>query len=217
VPIRVVLADDHTLVRSALARLIEREEGMVVVGQSEDGRGALELVTEKKPDLVVMDVTMPGMNGIDATRRIVGEHTGVRVLALSAYTDRRFVAAMLEAGASGYLRKDCDSEEFLHAVRRVAGGGTFLGSGVSEVVMEDYLRRLKNAATPAAAELTPREREVVQLIAEGHSTKEVADILALSPKTVETHRGNIMAKLGLDSVAALTKYAIREGLTSLDH
>jgi len=215
--IRVVLADDHTLVRSALARLIEREEGMLVVGESEDGREALRMVAELKPDLVVMDVTMPEMNGIDATRRIIDEVPGVRVLALSAYTDRRFVTAMLEAGAGGYLRKDCDSEEFLHAVRRVAGGGTFLGSGVSEVVVDDYLRRLRGDEAPASTELTPREREVVQLIAEGRSTKEIADTLGLSPKTVESHRSNVLTKLKLDSVAALTKYAIREGLTSLDH
>jgi DNA-binding NarL/FixJ family response regulator len=212
VSVRILLADDHKIVRDGLRALIERQPGLEVAGEAENGRAAVELTRQVSPDAVVMDVGMPDLNGIEATRQIVAEGAGVRVIALSMHSDRRFVTEMLRAGASGYLLKDCAFEELTQAVQVVMGGQTYLSPGIASVVVEDYVRQ----AGEEAVGLTGREREVLQLLAEGRSTKQIAERLRVSAKTVETHRQKLMEKLNLRSVADLTKYAVRAGLTSLE-
>ena len=213
---RIILADDHRIVREGLKSLLVAEPDMQVVGEADDGRKALELVDESPADVVVMDVGMPNLNGIEATRRIAADHPRTRVIALSMHSDRRFVSEMLKAGASGYLLKDGAFEELVGAIRTVAAGRTYLSPRVADVVVDDYLKRMPKGEASAYASLSAREREVLQLLAEGKATKEAAAILHVSVKTVETHRRQIMMKLDLYSVAELTKYAIREGLTSVE-
>lgn len=214
--IAVLLADDHKIMRDGLRLLIEREPDMEVVGEAADGRRTVQLVRELSPDVVIMDVTMPHLNGLEATRQIVAEAPKVKVIALSMHSDRRFVAGMLRAGGSGYLLKDCAFEELVRAIRTVAANQTYLSPAITGIVVEDYVRHVSPRKLSAFSVLTPREREVLQLLAEGHTTREIASRLHTSVKTIETHRQHIMGKLGTSSVAELTKYAIREGLTSLD-
>ena len=211
---RIVLADDHQLMRQGLRGLLDREPDMEVVGEADGGRSALALVAELVPSVVIMDVAMPDLNGVEATRKIVEGFPGVRVIALSMHADKRFVAGMLKAGASGYLLKDCAFAELAGAVRTVAAGQVYLSPGIAGLVAEEFAGRF--APDRPGSPLTGREREVLQLIAEGQATKQIAVRLGLSVKTVETHRRQMMDKLGLHSVAELTKYAIREGLTALD-
>ena len=214
--IRIVLADDHHIVRDGLRSLLEEQEDMEVIAEAENGREAVALALRLRPDIVVMDVGMPDLNGIEATRQVCDGAPGTRVVGLSMHSDRRFVAGMLEAGASGYVIKDEAFEELARAIRAVREGRTFLCPAVAGVIVEDYLGRRAASQSAPARPLTPREREVLQLLAEGRSTKQTAGRLGVSVKTVETHRSHIMAKLGIRSVAELTTYAIREGLTSLD-
>ena len=214
--IRILLADDHKIMREGLCSLLEKEDDMEIVGQAEDGRRAILLAGELQPDVVVMDVAMPGQSGVEATRRILEESSNVRVIALSMHADRPYVARMLEAGASGYLLKDCAFEELIAAIRTVVAHGTYLSPKIAGLVVRGYVGRLTADAVPARTELTRREREVLKRMAGGQSTKEIAFALKVSVKTIETHRRNIMNKLQIHSVAELTKYAIREGLTSLD-
>ncbi len=215
--IRVLLADDHDIVRHGLRALLEKESDMGVVGEASDGREAVELATKLRPNVVVMDISMAELNGIDATRKVTEECSNTHVIALSMHSDVRFVSRMLDAGARGYLLKDCAFEELVQAIRDVCNNKMFLSPGITGVVVEDYRRRLHSEDTTVAAPaLTPREREVLQQLAEGKSTKEMAHAFSVSIKTIETHRQNIMNKLDLRSVAELTKYAIREGLTSLE-
>ena len=214
--IRVILADDHNIVREGLVALIDRQEDMEVVGQADNGLDIVRMSMEKEPDVVVMDVTMPDLNGIEATKHILRDRPGTKVLALSMHSDRRFVSKMLSAGAAGYMLKDCAFDELAHAIRTVYERKTYLSGKVVEVVLDDYVNRLETQEETAAELLSNREREVLQLLAEGNSTKEIADRLHLSVKTIETHRRSIMEKLNLRSVAELTKYAVREGLTSLE-
>ena len=214
--IKIILADDHNIVRQGLRSLIEGESDFEVVGEADNGRQAVGLAAELAPDLVIMDVSMPDLNGIEATHQITRNHAGVKVMALSMHSDKRFVAGILKAGAAGYLLKDCAFEEMAGAIRAVAKGGTYLSPGVAASVIQDYVRRLDMSEQSTVDSLTPREREVLQLLAEGSSTKEIAAGLNLSVKTVETHRRQVMEKLDLHSIAELTKYAIREGLTTLD-
>jgi len=174
------------------------------------------LVREFTPHVVIMDVNMPDLNGIEATRQILSEYPEMKVIALSMHADRRFVINMLKAGAHGYLLKDCAFEELAQAIRLVMGNKTYLSPGVAEIVVKDYVHRVPGPAQTAFSVLTAREREVLQLMAEGKSTSQIAELLHISVKTVETHRQQIMHKLGMRSVAELTKYAIREGLTSLE-
>jgi len=223
-PIRVMLADDHKIVREGLRSLLEDEADLRVIAEASDGRSAVELAREQTPDVIVMDIAMPQLNGVEATRQIINSVPRARVIALSMHSDRRFMSEMLRAGASGYLLKDAASEELIQAIRTVMDGKIYLSPQITDVVVDDYLRRLPEdggmyapaAGRGAFAVLTAREREVLQLMAEGKATKQIAMILHVSIKTVETHRRQLMEKLDLHSVAELTKYAIREGLTTVD-
>ena len=213
---RVLLADDHNIVRSGLRRLLDAEPDIEVVAEASDGREAVELAAQQSVDVVVMDLAMPNLNGVEATRQILAQSLARKIIVLSMHSDRRFVARALQAGASGYLLKDCAAEELVSAIRSVVAGCTYLSPPIRDMVVEDYVSGLAEDDSSALAVLTPRQREVLQLLAEGKSTKEIASELYVSPKTVETHRHHIMRSLGVDSLAELVKYAIHEGLTSLD-
>lgn len=213
---KILIADDHQIVRQGLRILLEKESDLKVVAEAEDGRSTVRLARELKPGLIIMDVAMPGLNGIEATRQIMAESPATKVIALSMYADRRFVVNMLKAGASGYLLKDCAFEELTRAIRVVLAHKTYLSPGVTDILVKDCKLGAPMNEVSAFALLTPREREVLQLMAEGKSTAKIADQLHVSVKTVESHRQQIMQKLNLRSVAELTKYAIREGLTSLE-
>ena len=214
--IRVLLADDHKIIRDGLRTLIDKEPGMEVVAEAENGRQTARLAQKLRPNVVIMDVTMPDMNGIDATRKIAEEAHGVRVIGLSMHSDRRYILGMLEAGACGYLLKDCAFEELASAIRNVARGNTYLSPKIADVVVKGYLDKVPVPGHGLGAALTPREREVLQLLAEGMAAKEIAAHLNVSVKIVETHRRNMMEKLNMRSIAELTKYAVREGLVSIE-
>ena len=213
--IRVLLADDHKIVRDGLRALVERCDDMEVVAEAETGRKALLLARKYNPEIVIMDISMPDLNGIDATRQILEEVKGVKVIALSMHSDRQFVDGMLRAGVSGYLLKDCAGDELIQCIRLVLSGRICLSPGITGFLVNEYLQPAKDQVLADRTELSLREREVLQLIAEGRSAKDIADALHISVKTVETHRKNIMEKANLHSVAELTKYAIRQGLTSV--
>ena len=212
--IRIILADDHTIVRHGLNKLIQQQEDMEVIAQAADGHSTIELTRELSPDMVIMDIGMPDLNGIDATQQIIREFPQVKVIGLSMHSGKKFVIEMLKAGASGYLLKDCALEELTTAIKAVASGKTYLSPSITDVVVENYVRHSKKKESSAFSLLSQREREVLQLMAEGKTTKQVGLKLHISPKTVEGHRLRIMEKLNMDSVAKLTKYAIQEGLTS---
>lgn len=214
--IRIVLADDHRIFREGIVSLLGKFPDMDVVAQADDGREAIQRALELRPSVVIMDVAMPGLNGIDATLRLHQEAPDTAVLALSMHSDRRFVTAMLRAGASGYLLKTCPSEELIAAIRTVARRQVYLSPAVADVVVDELLRGSGTSTSPEGDALTAREREVLQLLAEGKATKQIANELGVSIKTIETYRRQIMQKLDIDSVAGLTKYAIREGITSLE-
>jgi len=213
---RILLADDHQIFREGLASLLERQQDMDVIQQASDGLQAVSFSRDLKPDVVVMDLTMPGMNGIEATRLIAKEVPGVKVLCLSVHGDTQFISAVLDAGASGYLLKDCAFEELVTAIHTVMGNQIYLSPGIAGTLVDDYKARRPESVPSAFSQLTEREREIVQLLAEGQSTKEIAERLCLSVKTVGTHREHLMAKLHVHSLAQLTKYAIQEGLTSAE-
>jgi len=214
--IRILLADDHKITRQGLRSLLEKQPDMEVVAEAEEGRTAVRLVRELVPSVVIMDVSMPDLNGMEASRQIVGEFPNVKIIALSMHSDTLFVTEMLRSGASGYLLKDCAFEELAQAIRTVMDDKTYLSPSISGLVVDDYLHRLSKADFSDPQVLSDREREVLQLMAEGKSTKQIALKLHISTKTVETHRRQIMNKLDIHTVAELTKYAIRKGLTSLD-
>ena len=214
--IKILLADDHKIIREGLRALIERQSDMEVAAEAEDGMETVKLARKLSPDIIIMDIGMPGMNGIDATRQIVAEDNNIRVIALSMHSDRRFVLQMLKAGASGYLLKDSAFEELVIAIHTIMKKQPYLSPKVTDVVVKEYLHNLSKNESTAFSILTVREREVLQLIAEGKSTKQIASILNISVKTIETHRQQVMEKVGVHSIAELTKYAIREGLTSLE-
>jgi DNA-binding NarL/FixJ family response regulator len=214
--IRILLAEDHKIVREGLRFILAMEQDIDVIAEAGNGRMAVQLAMEVEPDVAVIDIAMPEMNGIEATRRILCEKPEIKVLALSMHSARRFVAEALSAGAKGYLLKDCPSEELVRAIRTVAANETYLSPKVADLIVKDYMKRLPDSQLTACTLLSNREREVLQLIAEGHSTKEIAFTLEVSIKTIETHRLQIMKKLNLHSVAELTRFAIREGLTPLE-
>lgn len=214
--IKVLLVDDHAIIREGLRSLLEKEPHMEVVADTDDGRKARDLVRELSPDVVVMDITMPGLNGIEATSQITAESPNVKVIALSIHSKRRYVADMLSAGAAGYILKECLFDELVKAIQAVAAGGQYLSPRITDVVVSDYVKRLSATSDSPMVTLTSREREVLQLVAEGRPTKQIALELHVSPKTIEANRRQIMHKLNRHSVAELTKYAIREGLTTLE-
>jgi DNA-binding NarL/FixJ family response regulator len=213
--IRILLADDHRIVRQGIRSLIEKNTDLEVVGETDDGRTAIRLCEELHPAVVVMDISMPGLNGIEATRRITTQGSDTKVIALSMHSNRRFVVDMLKAGAAGYLLKECLFDDLIRAIRAVVTGQRFLTPKIASLVLDDYLALLPEEGKSGSA-LSTREREVLQLLAEGNSTKEIAVKLNVSGKAVEAHRRQIMKKLDLHSVAELTKYALREGITSLE-
>lgn len=213
--IRILIADNHRIVREAICSCLSSEPGMDIVGEAEDGRIAIQLARELQPDIITMEISMPNLNGIEATRQIVHELPDVRVIALSAHWDRRSVCEMLKAGASGYLPKRCAFQELVSAIHNVVSNRTYLSSHISGLVVDEYLHRSADPGGSAYSVLTDREREVLQLIAEGKSTKRIAMELYVSPKTIEWHRSQLMKKLHIESIAELVKYAISEGLTSV--
>ncbi len=212
--IRIMLIDDHKILRDALKTVLDREHDIVLAGEASDGAEALKLVREKRPDVVVMDVGMPNMGGIETTRALLAEHPGLRVLALSTYSDRRIVLQMLDAGACGYVVKSAGRDELLRAIRAVAQGRTYLCPEISAVVIDTVRGGKKSIDKNGDIRLGRREREVLQLLAEGCTSPIIAGRLHIATSTVEVHRRNIMRKLDLHSVAELTKYAVRNGLTS---
>ncbi|MEA5113331.1 MAG: response regulator transcription factor [Geobacteraceae bacterium] len=214
--IKILLADDHKIVREGLKALLEKDVYIEVVAVAEDGRSAVQLAQDLHPDVAVIDIGMPGMNGIEATRCITVENPGTRVLVLSMHSARRYVLEALSAGAKGYILKDCASEELVRAVRIVAANETYLSPKIAGILVKDCVNLQPDHGAENASLLSKREREVLQLIAEGHNTKEIAFMLEVSIKTVETHRQQLMKKLNLQTVAGLTRYAIREGLTPLE-
>ncbi len=213
---KILLADNHKLFCNGLHTLFSTEPGMQVVGEASNGRLAVRLARELAPDIVIMDIGMPELNGMEATRQIRAEMPHIKVLALSMHADRQYIGGMLAAGASGYVLKDCAFSELKEAVLTVMRGGRYLSPDIVGVVVDDYIHRLAPSPGSAAAKLSDREREVLQLTAEGYAIADIADRLHLSRKTVETHRKSLMLKLELFTVAELTKLAIREGLTSLE-
>lgn len=214
--VKILLADDHKIIRDGLRSLINNQSGMEVVAEADNGRNAVKLTRKLKPDLIIMDISMPDLNGIEATRQIIAESHGIKIIALSMHVDKRFVVEMFNAGVSGYLLKDCAFEELSGAIRAVTSNQTYLSPKLTGEVIKDYVHQYTTKNAPTASNLSPREREVLQLIAEGRNTKEIASRLNVSVKTVETHRRKIMERLDVRSIAELTKYAIREGLTSLE-
>ncbi len=214
--IRIIIADDHRIVRQGLKVLLEREPGLQVVAEAETGRRTVTLVREFLPHIVIMDVEMPEMNGIEASRQILSEFPHIKIIVLSMHSDRRFIMNMLKTGAHGYLFKDCAFEELVQAIRLAMANRTYLSPRICKLVGKDRSKNRPNSEWTYLPVLTSREREVLQLMSEGKRSSQIAKLLRISSKTVDTHRQQIMAKLGTRSVADLTKFAIREGLTSLE-
>ena len=214
-PIRVLITDDHTLVRAGIRSLLENMEGIEVIAEAGDGREALRLVRAHRPDVVLMDIAMPGLNGLEAAARIAKKFPNVRVIILSMHVNEEYVLQALRAGAAGYMVKGADAAELEIAIRAVARGETYLSPMVSKHVVTDYIQRISGETSPLEL-LTPRQREVLQLIAEGYSTKKIARTLKISVKTVETHRMQLMERLDIHDIAGLVRYAIRIGLVKPD-
>ena len=213
-----MIADDHKIVCDGLATLLKAEPDIEVVAQASNGREAVRLAQKFSPEIVIMDVAMPDLNGIEAVRQILSAHRSTKVIALSMHADRRYVTGMLSAGASGYLLKDCVFGDLIRAIRTVQSGQVYLSPSIAGIVVKELIHPRAQGYTSQLPQkpLSSREREVLQLLAEGHSTQDIAKRLYLSVKTIETHRRKIMDKLELHSIAQLIKYAIREGLTSLE-
>ena len=214
--IRILLVDDHQIMRDGLRAILTTEESFQIVGEAENGREAATLARTLVPDVIIMDIGMPDLNGVEATRQIKAEQPEVKVIALSMYADRGYVLGILEAGASGYVLKTGAYDELHRAFKAVIRGKTYLSPDVTQMVVDAQVRGAPQGASSGQTTLGAREREIVQLLAEGHTSPDIARRMHISTRTVETHRRNIMKKLDLHSVAELTKYAIREGLTSLE-
>jgi DNA-binding NarL/FixJ family response regulator len=213
--IRIILADDHEILRHGLSKSFEHESDIKVIGQASNGHSAVEMVRELLPDVVIMDIGMPDLNGVEATRKIIKNTPKVKVIGLSMHSSDKYVREMFKAGASGYLLKNCPFEELTEAVRTVAGGKTFISPAIGDMIVKEYASKPDDEKSVFSI-LSQREREVLQLLAEGKTTKQIAKRLHISPKTVEAHRLKIMERLDIDNVAQLTKYAIQEGLTEAE-
>lgn len=212
-PLRILIADDHTLVRQGLRKILESQSGWVVVGEAGDGREAVQQVLELQPDIVIMDIAMPRLNGVEALQQIERRHPNTRVLVLSMYADEAYVTRAVRAGAAGYLLKDSADADLIQAVGALSEGKSFFSPAVARVLLDEYVRQLAERGIVDRFEtLSEREREVFQLIAEGHSNKEAAAMLHISPTTVETHRAHIMEKLDLHSTADIVLCAVRKGI-----
>lgn len=214
--VRILLADDHRIMREGLKALLEKHPSLQVIAEAENGIETLELARREKPEVVIMDIAMPDLNGIEATRQLKAELADIKIIALSMHSDRRFVSEILKAGASAYVLKQSAFEDLVEAIKAVMANRRFLSADILETVVNDYVTRLSQSEYEAFRQLSGRERQVLQLLAEGNSTKEIAYKLGVSVKTIESHRQNIMSKLGIHSLAGLTKFAVREGLTSLE-
>ena len=214
--ISLILVDDHVIMRDGLRNLLKEESDIEVIGEADNGRDAVKISIEKNPDIVVMDIAMHDMNGIEATRQIKKENPDIKIIALSMHSERQIVVGIFRAGASGYLLKDSTSAELVEAIRSVNSGGNYISQKISDIVLKEISNTKKDSKETGLDVLTNRESEILQLISEGNSTKRIAKVLFISPKTVESHRANIMEKLNIHNLPELTKYAIRAGLTSLD-
>jgi two-component system, NarL family, response regulator NreC len=211
--IRIVLADDHTIIRSGLRLLLEQQTDFKVVAEAEDGRQAVQLVAKHRPDVVILDIGMPQLNGIEATRQIVAQEGHPNVVILSMHSDESYVLRSLKAGARAYILKNAAEADLIRAVRAVSEGKSFFSPVISKMLLEDYVRQVREKEVEDSYDLlTPREREILQLLAEGKTNKEAATVLGVSPHTIETHRGNILEKLNLHSVPELILYAVRKGI-----
>jgi DNA-binding NarL/FixJ family response regulator len=212
---RIILADDHKLVRQGLRSLIENESDMTVIAEADDGISAVKLAAKLSPDIILMDISMPGLNGLEATRLILAEgDAAIKIIALSMNNDRKTVSQMLNAGVSGYVLKDSAFEDLVSAIHTVAANSIYLSPTINEMVLKDYVQRVQKEEFSLLSLLTSKERETLQLLTEGKKAKEIASILNMSLKTVEAHRQQIMTKLDIHSIAELTKFAVREGLTT---
>jgi RNA polymerase sigma factor (sigma-70 family) len=216
--LKVLLVEDHVIVRQGVSALLDEEPDIAIVGEASDGSQALALVQKLRPDIVLMDLSLPGLGGVEATRQMRELFPDVRVLVLSMYDSEEYVFRALRAGASGYVLKQSTSTELVLALRAVAAGSTFLSPSISQILISDYMRRVETQQSDdeALSILTPREREVLQLIAQGLSNRQIAEKLHISVKTVETHRGNMMNKLDVHDRAGLVKFAMESGLVSLE-
>jgi two-component system response regulator NreC len=211
--VRVLVADDHTIIRSGLRHLIERQSGIEVVGEAADGLQAVELAQQLHPDIAILDITMPKLNGIDAGKEIVATEPKTGIIILSMHADEAYVLKALKAGARGYLLKDSAESDIINAIRAVSAGKAYFSPEISSVLANDYVRTLKQRGIEDSYELlSVREREVLQLLAEGRANKDIATLLKVSPHTIETHRNNIYVKLNLHSLAELILYAVRKGV-----
>jgi two-component system response regulator NreC len=214
--IRILLADDHTLVRSGFKSLIEDRDMFEVVGEASNGRETVRLAKELKPNVILMDINMPDLNGVEATRQVVESDPSIKVIGLSIYSDKIFISGMLKAGAAGYLLKDCQPSELTEAIFAVRHNEVYISTKIMGTVIGDYRKFLLQENESPDELLTEREREVLQLIAEGKNTKQIASDLSVSVKTIETHRQNLMHKLDIYSVQDLVKYAIKHGVITID-
>jgi len=214
--IRILLADDHQIVREGIRLILDLAEDIEVVGSADNGRAAVEQAGRLLPDVVVMDIAMPDLNGMEAARQIKARNPEIKVIGLSAYADRTYVLGILDTGAEGYVLKSAAGEELVHAIRAVAANGKYLSAEITGILVDNYVKRDAVTSNAAGQLLGAKEREVLQLLAEGKSSKEIAACQNISVATVDTHRKNIMQKLNIHTIAELTKYAIREGLTSLE-
>jgi len=214
--IKVLVADDHTILRQGIKALLDNQEGIEVIGEAKDGREALAIIEETLPDVILMDIAMPGLNGLEATRRIKKKFPRMKVLVLTMYTNEEYIFQILNAGANGYLVKETAFQDLISAIKAVYKNEAFMSPSISKKVINSYIKKAQDDEEKTCEILTTREREILQLIAEGHSSKKIAELLFISPKTVETHRTHIMDKLNIHNRTGLIKYAIRKGMVDVD-